>query len=852
MTLSMPFKAVQGFNAIALHIPIFKENEFYGTIAGLIDLNMLSHTLTNAISPLKFIVSEDNIIFATNISDSLFLSNIDDIVKHMTSDNTISRTYPFTYHSHHFVIHTFGSLSDVADSINNAFRNTVLTYGLFLILFLIFCGILLFGLFETEKETTTELEIALKKEVEALKVYKETQEKLNILNNFIYNTSITMQAEEVVQKFLETIFTLIPKIEKGVLWLAIGNSIMPVASIGYDKEILKNLILDKTYESKLWTKPIIIEKIGISGFPENFRNYARQLGLEEIKETLIIPIIVSDEYAGHLSLDIFKDDVHFGKEDIDLANTVSKIISFYLSIQGALNALKREVDLNALLASKLETIIDFISKASFKETNEEFFSKLLDLTLSLIEEGEMGSVLLRFGNKLKYVASSGYDITLLNKLRIDLEREQQLVEKGKAKIIKSIGIVGLEESEKDLALKIGIDKVRFTITASFFVDEEYYGGVFIDSTKEENPFTSDSIEVMKAVSNLGSLFLRTKKLFEGLENELKIDRIIRGISEHLDFENESSNYMKEAFRLIKVVFDYIEYLKLSVRIEERYIHALLFDDNVRLIRNDTSEFIFDEEKNFETLEKINYEIEKDFIEIGVSKGSETDVDTLNQLELAILPSIKSFFIYKDRSKLFADIMIAFARAIDSKDPYTRLHSENVTKYAYFFGIHLGLDNKALKTLVFAAVLHDVGKIGVSDIILLKNGNLTQEEFSEVKIHPEKGFEIVSAIEGLKEVARVLRHHHERWDGIGYPDGLKEEQIPYLSRILTIVDSFDAMTTDRPYRKAKSIEEAMNEIERNAGLQFDPQLAKKFIELKDKIMDALDFSIEKILTAILRI
>ena len=127
-------------------------------------------------------------------------------------------------------------------------------------------------------------------------------------------------------------------------------------------------------------------------------------------------------------------------------------------------------------------------------------------------------------------------------------------------------------------------------------------------------------------------------------------------------------------------------------------------------------------------------------------------------------------------------------------------------------------------------LHDVGKIGVPDEILKKTGKLTDAEFAMVKLHPELGERIVSQIPQLKETLTGIRNHHERWDGRGYPDGLAGEQIPILARILAVADTFDAMTSDRPYRPGMPIGRALDEIERGAGTQFDPEYAIRFVEL----------------------
>jgi len=188
------------------------------------------------------------------------------------------------------------------------------------------------------------------------------------------------------------------------------------------------------------------------------------------------------------------------------------------------------------------------------------------------------------------------------------------------------------------------------------------------------------------------------------------------------------------------------------------------------------------------------------------------------------------FSYKELKGLYNGLIFSLVYAIDAKSPWTKGHSERVTNYAIAIAKKIGLEEKDIETLNTAALLHDVGKIGTYDVILDKPGKLTAEEFALVKMHPAKGEEILKPISQLKNVLPVIRHHHENMDGKGYPDGLKGDEIPFLSRIIHVADSFDAMTADRPYRPAPSMEYAVSELKKYRGIQFDPEAVDAFLKV----------------------
>jgi len=171
-----------------------------------------------------------------------------------------------------------------------------------------------------------------------------------------------------------------------------------------------------------------------------------------------------------------------------------------------------------------------------------------------------------------------------------------------------------------------------------------------------------------------------------------------------------------------------------------------------------------------------------------------------------------------------------ANSIDARDPYTKGHSERVTSYAVMIAEKLKLSLEELERLRYAGLLHDIGKIRIRDHILHKPGRLTDAEFTEMKKHPEYGVEIMEPVKAFQTILPAMLHHHERFDGRGYPHGLAAENIPLSARILCVADCFDAMTSDRPYRKGMPVDDAVSELFKNKNTQFDPELVDIFLGL----------------------
>ena len=216
------------------------------------------------------------------------------------------------------------------------------------------------------------------------------------------------------------------------------------------------------------------------------------------------------------------------------------------------------------------------------------------------------------------------------------------------------------------------------------------------------------------------------------------------------------------------------------------------------------------EKRSLAIEKKNYQVS---LESKVQKQTEQIRNTMNELHTA-----------------YDNTLTALVKALDAREKEVGSHSERVMNFSIFMADKLGIVGKELEQLSKGALLHDIGKIGITDNILLKSGKLYENEWVEMRRHPQIGYDIMSEISFLKGPAEIILTHHERFDGNGYPHKLKGRQIPIGSRIFGLVDTLDAMTTDRPYRQALPFDAVISEVKKYCGIQFDPEIADIFFSI----------------------
>jgi PAS domain S-box-containing protein/putative nucleotidyltransferase with HDIG domain len=353
-------------------------------------------------------------------------------------------------------------------------------------------------------------------------------------------------------------------------------------------------------------------------------------------------------------------------------------------------------------------------------------------------------------------------------------------------------------------------------------------------------------------------------IYDENKNFLQTRTIIRDISARVAYRQ----MLEQALEEWRITFDSMPYgvllldMEFSVRRANKYFFSL-YNIPLKTIKGQKCYEIIESvqlKENFEAL-RLRNTISLDVFEYYEAKANKhflmnltptpdsdgltksfvlafIDITKIKDTERKLTDSRDAFFnmlkeldfSYKELHGLFEGLIHSFVNAIDAKSPWTKGHSERVTNYAMSIAEEMGLDSDDLETLRIAALLHDIGKIGTYDVILDNPQKLSSEEINLINLHPVKGEMILQPIKQLQHLLPVIRHHHERIDGQGYPDGLKGNDIPLLSKIICIADAFDSMTSDRPYRPAATKEYAISELKRCSNTQFDASLADAFLRV----------------------
>ncbi len=512
------------------------------------------------------------------------------------------------------------------------------------------------------------------------------------------------------------------------------------------------------------------------------------------------------------------------------------------------NVRKSAVD----VSQRLMKLTEFFHSISIGQTDEIFYKNLLELAIKVMPSAQKGSIALNKGNYLEFVAAYGYPLDILKKSILPYEKQKSEI-KGKTTVINKIRKVDLEiftEEELKGIKQVGGEDIKSTLIASVFTKGKYFGSIFIDNLDRENAFTEEDVKIAEAISNVVSMFSESKIYIDKINKSAKADGILISIMQGLRANKKFVSIMPQVLSILQkevskdiigagaVVHSVTGLLKLcaseNVQSEMPIEGFKVNVQTPQFIPASDIEDIFWANRMKSIYFVPDKKISGEGVCIGFAKPEQNiSVETLEFLNM-LLPGVHDIVsnmeLSKELSRVYIELLVSMIHSIELKDPYTRNHSERVTIFAYMLGKRYGLSMRELRVLYHAAMLHDVGKIGIPDEILKKQSELTEEEFEIIKQHPQIGANMIMDVTFLKDASYIILFHHEHYDGSGYPAHLEGGQIPLLSRIISIVDAFDAMITKRPYKRPYAIDEAIEFLRNAEGTQFDPKLTKLFISM----------------------
>ncbi len=384
-------------------------------------------------------------------------------------------------------------------------------------------------------------------------------------------------------------------------------------------------------------------------------------------------------------------------------------------------------------------------------------------------------------------------------------------------------------------------------------------GVLLLDAEKSGDFTQEQIDLAIATANQAAIAIEKNVLVAEMETRLKhmaaIGIVARSLTSHLDPKEQMESLLEMGCALVRAdsgvvllqeeMFDELEE-QVSTG-DTEWTRTEPFEKMARWVTEHHEPLLWDE-KDFRQMNvgaDVDIEVglmapmlvrDKSIgiIAVGSSRGGEgyskDDLEMFKNFAAQAAVSIENTQLYERLQDTYLGAIGSLAAAIEARDPYTVGHSARVTQYAVAIAESMGLNGDEVEEIRLAGLLHDLGKIGVPDNILNKPGRLSEEEYSAIKMHPALSMRIIEPLPQLGNIIPIIYHHHERYDGNGYIEGKAGEKIPLGARIIAVADSFEAMTSDRPYRSALSRGEAIAELMANSGSQFDPRVVDHFLKL----------------------
>jgi putative nucleotidyltransferase with HDIG domain len=400
----------------------------------------------------------------------------------------------------------------------------------------------------------------------------------------------------------------------------------------------------------------------------------------------------------------------------------------------------------------------------------------------------------------------------------------------------------------------GVKGGRSEMASPMIVEREVIGVLDAESPVLD-AFDAEDLELFEAFAAVAATAVRNARLFRAMEdanailksNLLEMERLNKELETYsgqvatardaLEKQVKQLTALHHAGQAVISSLDLDTTLERIVEMTQEIVESS--STTIKLIDQETEELRvkvrIGEEKEGEPLSKIDLPLRVGdktigMFELASAKGyGDEERRLLETLASQAAIAIENARLFEDTQRTYYDTLKSLAGALEARDAYTRGHSQRVADLSVRIAERIGVDVEERREIYSAALLHDIGKIGVRDEILLKPGKLTDEEMATIRSHPIFGDAILAPLKFLGKVTGMVKHHHERWDGAGYPDGLSGDEIPLASRIVAVSDTYDALTSDRPYRDRRTHEEALGIIREQSGMQFDPRVVEALLE-----------------------
>ena len=855
--LSPPIISVQGFPVIILHVPVFNGNEFYGSLAVLFDMNRLWKEIvaTHFKGEKIVIAGSKNTIICAPFDEMLFKNaatifpfrDVNNFVKCAFGEGLLVQVSEDVFWDRTYTIFAFVPKKIVLKGLAAKILE-------FFILFVSFIAFFLYAIHELSAALLGEIanlkEFAEKKYIESKSLYKKLSKLIELFSGIDVNEDI----KSISFKMLNSMLAVVPSGEAGSVIIKKGDRYVFTAQVGYGKILEGNFFTKEEITKAKSSKPFIIKRIFEvpdqkmkKRYRKSLRKLLKSIGTDKVKATIEAPIIVNDEYYGGIFLDSFESENAFTDEDLKIAEAISKLGSILIAMKKLISSLSETEE-------KLDVIINEFSEVDLSMEEEEFFERILSLARRLIP-ADAGSITLRKGDYYEYMAIFGFN-EKLKEIKLKVSDAYKFSMK-KAVIVKNIAEYNeehLPEKERAIIMGAGGKNVKQTLVSPTIVDNEYIGGIFLDSFKEGNVFTERDLKIATALSKLSSVFVAMKIAYENIARTSKLNEASVNLFHNLNVKSANIEVLKITFRILSSVFGNTveevaigemdknkiilnkfngkefgsDYINSGAIMESVKNEKAIFNPGNKKVkgRKGFAQVIVFSKNKFAPIFRVRFNRPLEF--------TKQEEGFLERFGREAINAYQMIFLYSNIKKSLISYIFSVGNAVNSYDPYTEWHSTRVAFYSMKIAEALSLSVREKGILLLSAVLHDVGKISIPRDILLKQGKLTKEEFAVIKKHPLVGERIVEPIN--REAAKIIRHHHEKWNGKGYPDGLKGEEIPLLSRIITVADVFDALTTNRPYRKAFTVEKALGIMVSERGKMFDPCVLDIFLSFPKGTLD----------------